>query len=35
LRSEINGIMQSFSTEDVGEAIRAFGGERRPAFRGN
>jgi 2-(1,2-epoxy-1,2-dihydrophenyl)acetyl-CoA isomerase len=34
LRSEINGLMQSFSTEDVGEAIRAFGEKRRPVFRG-
>ena len=34
LRGEINGIMQCFTTEDVGEAIRAFGEKRRPVFKG-
>lgn len=34
LRSDINGIMQSFSTEDVGEAIRAFGEKRCAVLRG-
>lgn len=34
LRSEISGIMQCFTTEDVGEAIRAFGEKRRPVFKG-
>jgi 2-(1,2-epoxy-1,2-dihydrophenyl)acetyl-CoA isomerase len=34
LRREISGILQCFTTEDMAEAVRAFGEKRRPAFIG-